>query len=1090
MLNKLIRLALNNRAVVLGLSLLLLLLGAQAVWDLPVEVLPDLTKPTVIILTESPGLAPEEVEVNVTQPIERALMGVAGLTRLRSNSDVSLSLVYAEFGWGTDIYRARQFVQERLQGVRGTLPEGVEPFLTPVASLMGEILLVGIRSTNAAVPPREVRSLADWVVRPRLQSISGIAEILNMGGGIKQVQIQPDPLKMQAHGVTYEELESAAKEASGNSTGGFLNSGSTEIMVRNLAMTVQLDDIARTVVKRVGDRAIHISDVAQVEWGIEPMRGDGSVNGVRGVIMSITKSPGFDTLALTKQIETALAELQPTLPAGVETVVLFRQADFITNAIGNLKSAILEGAVMVTVVIFLFLLNFRTTFITLMAMPLSFAITLLTFKWFGISVNSMTLGGLAVAIGMVVDDAIVDVENVFRRLRENAARKPRSGTGAPAGDSGTGALACSSSSEAKTPGEGARRTGTGEGACATGRPRLEVIARASGEVRNSILYATLLIILVFLPLLGLSGVEGRLFSPIAIATIVSMVASFIVSLTAIPVLCSLLLRPKEGHEHRDGHLVRGLKWLLEHTILRFGLSQPYLLLGLAALAVVGAFSLYPQMGKDFLPAFREETALISTTSAPGTSLDEMNRISDVIEQELLKIPEVRKVGRRLGRAERGDHVVPVSTAEFDVDFRATNGGKNTRSRAEILVAIRQKIRAVPGTFSVVTGPLADRIGHMLSGVSAPVAIKVFGPDLGKLRELGIQIQTVAKTIPGFEDCKLDQQATIPQLRIEPDRDRAAAYGVTPGKLNETLSTLVGGKAVAELREGQRSVDLVIRLPQEWRESPERIAQLPIEAHGDGDTVQRVPLSLIAEVRAAKGPNVIFREGSQRRFALAIKPTVRDVSSLVPRLQQEIAAKVKLPEGYFISYEGEFQAQQEATQRIAILSAVVFVIIAFLLYGYFRTPFFAFQVLFDIPLALVGGLVLTWVMLNNISIATLVGFIAVAGVAARNSIMLISHYLHLMQHEGEVFTKAMIIRGTKERLVPVLMTALSAGIGLIPLVFAADQPGKEILHPVAVVIVGGLITSTLLGLGVTPTVFYTFGRKAAAKAIESEAGASH
>ena len=1047
MLNKLIRLALNNRAVVLGLSLLLLLLGFQAVRELPVEVLPDLTKPTVIILTESPGLAPEEVEVNVTQPIERALMGVAGLTRLRSNSDVSLSLVYAEFGWGTDIYRARQFVQERLQGVRGTLPEGVEPFLTPVASLMGEILLVGIRSTNAAIPPREVRSLADWVVRPRLQSLSGIAEILNMGGGIKQVQVQPDPLRMQAYGVTYEELERAAKEASGNSTGGFLNAGSTEIMVRNLAMTVQLDDIAGTVVRRVGDRAIRIADVAKVEWGIEPMRGDGSVNGVRGVIMSITKSPGFDTLTLTGQIETALAELQSSLPPGVETVVLFRQADFITNAIGNLKNAILEGAVMVTVVIFLFLLNFRTTFITLMAMPLSFSITLLTFKWFGISVNSMTLGGLAVAIGMVVDDAIVDVENVFRRLRENAARRHP-------------------------------------------HPRLEVIGRASGEVRNSIFYATLLIILVFLPLLGLSGVEGRLFSPIAIATIISMVASFVVSLTVIPVLCSLLLRPKEGNEHKDGRLVRGLKWLLEHTLLRFGLSQPYLLLGLAALAVVAAFSLYPQMGKDFLPTFREETALISTTSAPGTSLDEMNQISDVIERELLSVPEVRKVGRRLGRAERGDHVVPVSTAEFDVDFRETGGGKNARSRAEILEAIRQKVRAVPGTFSVVMGPLADRIGHMLSGVSAPVAIKIFGPDLGKLRELGIQIQAVAKTIPGFEDCKLDQQATIPQLRIEADRERAAAYGVTPGQVNETLSMLVGGKSVAELREGQRAVDLVIRLPEEWRDSPERIAQIPIEVHAGGDAAQRVPLSLIAEVRTAKGPNVIFRERSQRRFALAIKPTVRDVSSLVPKLREEIAAKVKLPEGYFITYEGEFQAQKEASQRIAVLSVVVFVVIAFLLYGYFRTPFFAFQVLFDIPLALVGGLALTWVMLDNISIATLVGFIAVAGVAARNSIMLISHYLHLMQHEGEGFTRAMIIRGTKERLVPVLMTALSAGIGLIPLVLAADQPGKEILHPVAVVIVGGLITSTLLGLGVTPTVFYTFGRKAAAQAVEHEAGASN
>ena len=1051
MLNKLIRFALHNRAIVIAFALLLMVMGVRTTMELPVEVLPDLTKPTVIVLTESPGLAPEEVEINITQPIERSLLGVAGLTRLRSNSDVSLSLVYAEFAWGTDIYKARQFVQERLAGVRGTLPAGAEPFLTPAASLMGEILLVGVSSRDGKMLARDVRTIADWTIRPRIQSIPGIAEVLNMGGGIKQVQVLPEPNRMAAHEVTFQELETAVKEAASNSTGGFINTGTTEIMVRNLAMSVQLEDIARTVVKRVGDRSISIADVAKVEWGIEPMRGDGSVNGVRGVVMSITKSPGFDTLGLTAKIETALAELQKTLPAGVEAIVLFRQGDFIEHAVGNLKEAIRDGAIMVTIVIFLFLLNFRTTFITLMAMPLSFAITMLVFKWFDISVNSMTLGGLAVAIGMVVDDAIVDVENVFRRLRENAVlEKPH--------------------------------------------PRLDVIAKASGEVRNSILYATILIVLVFLPLLGLTGVEGRLFSPIAIATIVSMIASFIVSLTVIPVLCSMLLRPKEGGAHKDGLVTRGMKWLLENTLLRLGLSQPFLLLGIVGMMVVGAFLLYPQMGKDFLPSFREETALISSTAAPGTSLDEMNNISDVIEQQLLSIPEVKKVGRRLGRAERGDHVVPVSTAEFDVDFREdkkTHGGAGKdRTRAEILADVRAKVQGVPGTFSVVMGPLADRIGHMLSGVSAPVAVKIFGPDLDKLRQLGIEIQAVAKKIPGFEDVKLDQQSVIAQLRVEANRERCAAYGITPGKLNATLSTLLGGENVAALREGQREVDLAIRLPLEWRETPDKLAELPIEvANGEGG-VQRIPLRLIADVREAKGPNVIFRENAQRRFALAIKPTVRDVGTLVVDLQNRVAEKVKLPEGYFVSYEGEFLAQREASQRIAILSTVVFFVIAFLLYGYFRTPFFAFQVLFDIPLALVGGLVFTYFKLNNISIATLVGFIAVAGVAARNSIMLLSHYLHLMQHEGEGFTKAMIIRGTKERLVPVLMTALAAGIGLIPLVLAADQPGKEILHPVAVVIVGGLITSTLLGLGVTPTVFYTFGWKAAQKAIENEAPASH
>lgn len=1054
MLNKMIQWALGNRALIVGISLMLMVLGLRTATQLPVEVLPDLTKPTVIVLTESPGLAPEEVETRVTQPIESALMGVAGLTRLRSNSDVALSLVYAEFGWDVDIYKARMLVQERLQGVREQLPEGVQPFMTPVASLMGEILLVGVRSTvkegeAGYMPPREIRSLTDWTIKRRLQSISGIAEILNMGGGVKQIEIQPDPYKMQANGVNFDELEEAATKAANTTTGGFINTGPTEIMVRNLAMTVELDDIARTPIKSINDRPISIGDVATVAWGIEPMRGDATVSqapetsATYGVIMSITKAPGFDTRKLTEQIKLALDELKPTFGKGVETTLLFQQKDFIDNAIGNLTEAIRDGAIMVTIVLFLFLLNFRTTFITLMAMPLSFGITMLVFKWFDISVNSMTLGGLAVAIGMVVDDAIVDVENVFRRLRENAALTHP-------------------------------------------HPRLKVIAKASGEVRNSILYATVLIILVFLPLLGLSGVEGKLFAPIAVATIISMLASFVVSLTAIPVLCSLLLNPKEGHEHKDGFLTRGMKWLLENTLLRFGLSQPYVMLCGVLIIVVAAFSLYPQMNKDFLPKFQEETALVAATAAPGTSLEEMNKISDVLEQQILSVPGVHKVGRRVGRAERGDHVVPVSTAEFDVDFDKVSSEGAGRSRKEIIADISQKLKTVPGVFAVVSGPLADRIGHMMSGVSAPVAVKVFGPDLDKLRQVGIEIQRIAKAIPGFEDCKLDQTSAIPQLRIEADRDRAKAYGIPPGKLNEQLSALIGGKEVAELREGQRSVNLVTRLPIEWRDSPDKIADLPVET-GSG---QRIPLSLVADVREAKGPNVIFRENSQRRFALAIKPSVQDVTNLVSRLRDEVVEKVKLPEGYFITFEGEFEAQKEATQRIAIFTLVVLGVIAFLLYGYFRTPFFAVQVLCDIPLALVGGLVFTWIKLNNISIATLVGFIAVAGVAARNSIMLLSHYLHLMQHEGEGFTRKMVIRGTKERLVPVLMTALAAGIGLIPLVLASEQPGKEILHPVAVVICGGLVTSTLLGLGVTPTVFFTFGRKAAAKAIELDAPASH
>jgi CzcA family heavy metal efflux pump len=1055
MLNKLIQWSLANRAIVLGVSLIVLVLGLQTGLKLPVEVLPDLTKPTVIILTEAPGLAPEEVETRVTQPLESALMGVAGLTRLRSNSDVALSLVYAEFGWDTDIYKARVLVQERLQSAREQLPEGVQPFMTPVASLMGEILLVGVRSTikegePGYMAPRDVRALADWTIKRRLQSVSGIAEILNMGGGVKRVEVQPDPFRMQAHDVSFAELEEAVAEAANTTTGGFLSTGPTEIMVRNLAMTTDLGEISRTVIKKVGDRPITLRDVAKVEWGIEPMRGDATVSQTPektptyGVIMTITKSPGFDTRALTEQIKAALDELKTSFPPGVETTLLFQQKDFIDHAIGNLKEAIRDGAIMVTVVLFLFLLNFRTTFITLMAMPMSFAITLLTFSRFDISVNSMTLGGLAVAIGMVVDDAIVDVENVFRRLRENASLPHP-------------------------------------------KPKLQVIGRASGEVRNSILYATVLIILVFLPLLGLSGVEGKLFAPIAIATIISMVASFIVSLTLIPVLCSFLLNPKEGHEHKDGRFVRFLKNLMRVTVLRVGLSFPVPVLALVAVGMTAAFMLYPKMSKDFLPAFREETALIAVTSAPGTSLEEMNKISDVLEMQILSVPEVRKVGRRLGRAERGDHVVPVSTVEFDVDFRELSGheGNPSRGRKEILADINRRLKTVPGVFAAVSGPLADRIGHMLSGVSAPVAIKIFGPDLDTLRQLGTDVQSVAKTIPGFEDAKLDQQSSIPQLRIEANRDRATAYGVTPGALNDQLSALLGGKEVAELREGQRAVNLVIRLPLEWRDSPEKIAQLPVEAENG----QRIPLSLVADVREAKGPNVIFRENSQRRFTIAIKPTVRDVGALVARLQAEVKAKVKLPEGYFITYEGEFQAQKDATQRIVLFSAVVFVVIVFLLYGYFQSMALALQVMLSIPLSLIGGLVYTWLKVDNISIATLVGFIAVGGVAARNGIMMLSHYLHLMKHEGEGFTRAMVERGTLERMVPVLMTALAAGIALIPLVLAGDQPGKEILHPVAVVIVGGLISSTLLEFLVRPLIFFHFGEKAAAQSIEREAAAT-
>ena len=1041
MLNHLIRFSLKNRGLVLALALLVLLLGIRTASELPVEVLPDMTKPTVTVLTEAPGLAPEEVEILVTRPLENALLGVGGLDRLRSNSDVGLSLVFVEFAWGTDIYKARQLVQERLQSVKFTAR--ATPGMTPVSSLMGEILLVGLRSGEGSIAPMDLRSYAELNVARRLQSIPGVAEVLAIGGGVKQVHVEPDPLRMQAEGVTLEELEKAVSLSAGNDTSGYLQSGPREIMVRNLAMTADPADIATSAVRHDGDRVITIGDVAAVKFGVGTMRGDAAIafEGDRresaGVVLSIDKAPGFDTLKLTADIEKALEELRPGLPSGVEAGILFRQGDFIEHAVGNLKDAIRDGAIMVTIILFLFLLNLRTTFITLTAIPLSFAITLITFKWFGAGVNSMTLGGIAVAIGMVVDDAIVDVENVFRRLRENAAlAEPIS--------------------------------------------RLEVIATASSEVRSSILYATILIVLVFVPLLGLAGLEGRLFHPIAIATIVSMGASFVVSLTVIPVLCSFLLKPKEGHAHRDGLLVRSLKSFTRATFLKAAFKAPLVVVALSILLVVAAGMLYPGMGKEFLPTFNEGSATISFASAPGTSLKQSNEVGSRAVKLLLEIPEVKTVGRRAGRAERDDHVMPVSVNEFDVEFH--EGG---RHREEVFAEIREKLKTIPGTFVNVGQPIGHRLSHMLSGVSAKIAVKIHGPDLETLRRLGSQVKEAAQSIPGLTDVNLEAQVPIPQIRIEVNREHARREGIAPGEINDQVSRLLGGSVLGELREGEATVELVMRLPESWRTWPEKIGELLIEAPNG----RHLPLSLVANVHEVSGPNVINRENGQRRIVIGANTGQRDLESLVLKWQKAVAGKVVLPPGYSLRFEGEYLSRQEASKRILILFGLITGLIIVLLTGYFRSLSLALQVMLNLPLALAGALAFTWWRIDNISIATLVGFIAVGGVAARNGIMMISHYLHLMRHEGETFGIALITRGTQERLVPVLMTALAAGIALIPLVLAPGEPGKEILHPVAVAIVGGLISSTLLDLVVTPAVFFLIGRKAAEKSLRLDAPAA-
>ncbi|WP_411844961.1 efflux RND transporter permease subunit [Roseibacillus persicicus] len=1049
MLNALIRFSLAQRGLVLIGAALILILGIRKATQTPVDVLPDLTKPTVTLLTEAGGYSPEEVETLISIPLENSLGGVTGVDRIRTVNDIGLSLVFIEFDWGTDVYQARQFVQERLIGVAGEMPEGITPYMTPVSSLMGDIMLIGLRDHTGKTAPRDLRVISEWTVARRLQSIPGIAEVLSMGGGVKQVQIQPDPDRMRLYNITFEQLRDAAAESVKNTTGGFLTERAQEIMVRNLAMSSSPEVIGATVITQRNDRSIQIRDVADVVWDIEPMRGEagfgiaaGEKNeegdlGSRGVIISVRKAPGFDTIALTKEVDQALEELQASLPEGAELIPLYRQEDFIELSIDNLIEALRDGAIMVAIILFLFLLNVRITAITLTAIPLSLAMTLLVFELFGLTVNSMTLGGLAVAVGMVVDDAIVDVENVFRRLRENAS--------------------------AKEP-----------------LPKIEVIARASSEVRSSILYATILIILVFLPLMALSGVEGKLFTPIAIATIVSMAASFVVSLTVIPVLSSLLLNPKAGKEHKDFIFVRWLKAGFRATWLRLAISQPLLIIVITGALIVFAWFEYSAMGRNFLPPFREPTALVATTMSPGTSLKTTSEMSDVAMERLLEIPGIKTVAFRAGRAERGDHVVPVSTIEFDVEFEEDT----TRDRAEIIADIRATMKDMPGTFSAMSGPLADRIGHMLSGVSSKVAVKIFGPDLDELRRLGNEIAEVARSIPGMEEATVEQQASVPQLRIEPKIDRAAAYAVTPAALTEELSALMGGEEVAEIYEGVRVYDLVVRLPKEWRENPERLKELYIDTKAD----TLVPLDAVAHIRMASGPNNINRENLRRRFVVGINPTLPDLVSAVDQLKAEVAEKVELPEGYSISYEGEYVAQKEAARTIALSSALIIVVIIFLLHSFFKSFGFVALVLTILPVSLVGGILYTGMTLNNISIATLVGFIAVGGIAARNNIMLISHYLHLMKHEGEKFTAEMVIRGTEERLVPILMTAVSAGLALIPLVVAADEPGKEILNPVAIVIVGGLISSTLLGLLVTPALFYAFCRKSAEKALRLNAAA--
>jgi CzcA family heavy metal efflux pump len=802
-LNYLIEFSLRNRIFVVAASVLLLIYGGYTVLTLPVDVLPDLNRPTVNILTEAPGLAPEEVETLVTWPMETALNGAPGVRRVRSSSGIGLSVLYVEFGWDVEIYRARQLVQERLQLATEKLPEGVSPVMGPISSIMGEIMLIGLSSEDGTTAPMDIRSIADWTIRQRLLTIPGVSQVIAIGGGVKQFQVLASPEKMASFGVSLKEVTDAAERAQVNTAGGFLEGANQEALIRNIGRTTSIDEISETVVTSRGGTPILLKDVAEVKFGKQVMRGDAGVNGKPAVIVSVQKQPGADTVTLTKEVEKALEEIKKGLPPDIRISPLFKQANFITAAISNVEHALRDGAIIVMIILVLFLLNFRTTFITLTAIPLSMIIAAIIFKLFGLSINTMTLGGLAIAIGEMVDDAIVDVENVFRRLRENR--------------------------HLPNP-----------------RPPLRVIFDASTEVRNSIVFATIIVVLVFVPLFALSGIEGRLFAPIGVAYITSILASLLVAVTLTPALCSYLLpNMKVMHHERDGWVVRKLKEFDRNVVLKYTLRHPNLVMAVTVFLVIGSFALYPLMGKEFLPEFNEGTATINILSAPGTSLKQSNRIGQIAEELLLSVPEVISAGRRTGRAEQDEHAEGVHYSEIDVDFK-----ESERHREEILDDIREKLSQIPGTVQSVGQPISHRLDHLLSGVRAQIAVKIFGENLDALRDAAKQVEENMKTVEGVVDLQVEKQVLMPQVRVEIDREKAKLYGVQVGELSESLETALNGKVVSQVLEGQKTYDIFVRYTDESRQDIEAIRQVLI----DTEAGQKVPLSLLANVQESKGPN--------------------------------------------------------------------------------------------------------------------------------------------------------------------------------------------------------------------------------------------
>ena len=1040
MLNKIIGFSLQNRILVLVASVLLLIGGTYTAMHTEVDVFPDLNAPTVVIMTEANGMAAEEVEQLVTFPVETAVNGATGVRRVRSSSTNGFSVVWVEFDWDTDIYLARQIVSEKLAVVNESLPANVgKPTLGPQSSILGEMLIVGLTADSTSM--LDLRTIADWTIRPRLLSTGGVAQVAVLGGDIKEYQVQLDPERMRHYGVTLSEVMNITHEMNLNANGGVLYEYGNEYIVRGVLSTDKVDQIAKAVVRSngVSGAPILLEDIADVQIGAKlPKLGTASERGKHAVLLTVTKQPATSTLELTDKLEASLQDLQKNLPADVKVSTdIFRQSRFIESSIGNVQKSLLEGGIFVVIVLFLFLANVRTTVISLVTLPLSLIASILALHYMGFTINTMSLGGMAIAIGSLVDDAIVDVENVYKRLHENRLK--------PAGEQ---------------------------------LPILEVVFNASKEVRMPILNSTLIIIVSFVPLFFLSGMEGRMLVPLGIAFIVALAASTVVALTVTPVLCSYLLgkekTKKQNNENSDSAVARKMKqWY--GSALTFVLGHKKGVLGGIIGLFVVALGCFFTLGRSFLPPFNEGSFTINISSLPGISLEESDKMGHRAEELLLSIPEIQTVARKTGRAELDEHALGVNVSEIEAPFELKD-----RSRSELVAEVREKLGTIVGANVEIGQPISHRIDAMLSGTKANIAIKLFGDDLNRMFTLGNEIKSAIQGIPGIADLNVEQQIERPQLVISPKREMLAKYGISLPEFSEFVNVCLAGEAVSQVYEKGKSFDLTVRVKDDLRDKMEKIRNLMIDT-GDG---QKIPLNYVAEIRSAMGPNTISRENVKRKIVISANVADRDLRSVVNDIQAQVDAQIKLPEGYHIEYGGQFESEQAASRTLALTSFMSIVVIFLLLYHEFRSVKESAIILINLPLALIGGVFALLITTGEVSIPAIIGFISLFGIATRNGMLLISHYNHLQQEEGYGVYDS-VIRGSLDRLNPILMTALSSALALIPLALSGDLPGNEIQSPMAKVILGGLLTSTFLNGFIIPIVYLMMHRNQQPKTSDNE-----